>query len=79
MMLIENHRHWREFIITYETFPVLFSTQYVGVAGLHNGTMELGGNLPDTLSQYLVLGHGDNNSEEDDQEDDGEEKLKVGN
>jgi hypothetical protein len=39
---------------------------------MHHGSMQLGGNLPESLSQYKMLGHG-----EEDEVDDVED-TKVG-
>lgn len=40
--------------------------QYVGVANGHKEIMQLGGNLPDSLNKYLVLGHGEVTEEDKD-------------
>jgi hypothetical protein len=54
-------------------FLFLFLKQYVGVASALKDGMLLGGNLPDSLSQYLYHGHDDEDDEyeyEDDGHDD---------
>mmetsp|Transcript_133524 Transcript_133524/g.198521 ORF Transcript_133524/g.198521 Transcript_133524/m.198521 type:complete len:299 (+) Transcript_133524:213-1109(+) len=41
------------------------ANEYVGVAGMHHGIMQLGGNLPESLSQYTMLGHVEKDDEDD--------------
>ena len=51
----------------------LATLQYVNVAGVHQGVMDLGGNLPESLSQYLMLGHSAENDDGEDGEEDADE------
>jgi hypothetical protein len=43
---------------------VLVTIQYVKVASGQKNVMELGGNLPETLSKYAQLGHGEGQEDE---------------
>ena len=47
----------------------------MGVATGHQEVMQLGGNLPESLIKYTMLGHGDDNSDDPSEED---EDMKVG-
>lgn len=51
--------------------------QYVGVASALKDGMTLGGNLPDSLEQYLYYGHDDEIDEFDEDVDDFQEQTKT--
>ena len=51
--------------------------QYVGVASALKDGMTLGGNLPDSLEQYLYYGHDDGIDEFDEDMDDFKERTKT--
>ena len=53
-------------LLTPEERQRLHIHQCVAVATGHNEVMQLGGNVPDSLSKYLMLGHGGDAEEEKD-------------
>ena len=52
-------------LIKYIPLTHLVQNQYVGVATGQQEVMQLGGNLPESLSKYTMLGHDENEREEE--------------
>ena len=86
-MVNRSLRFYRETVFAHEFFFDIgnvvdsLSNQYVGVASALKDGMVLGGNLPDSLSEYLYHGHDEGYDYEDVGHDDdstGTEKYTDG-